>query len=362
MFRFVLRRGRPFHSNRPATTCCAGATTRAFVPSAAARCATVSRRSTCRISDVVAGLNVLADGGSYLYNGPQIWHHHFMGTSSHNTIELDGRDQMLHVRQFKTAYWTRASLRRFEDRQDWALIEGEHHGYRRHGGRCIHRRAVLMLKDDVWVVVDRIDGHGDHDVRLHWLCGDFPFAADEANGALTLTTPKDFQGGVFDGEARLRATVVAAGEQPPRGCGSRAITGKVAVLVVEQRVPCRSLSAVLAGTAFDIVPRRAWQIAFARLTMSTIGDPLQLCVVQSNERRTSRRSSSFTSTIARGAGLRLTFQRNDERLGEQGHEVTVVAGVVDYATESFQNASTPMDRPRTGRASVCLAPFCPRPW
>ena len=99
------------------------------------------------------GLNVLTDAGSYLYNGPQVWHEHFMRTGSHNTIELDGRDQMLHFRRFKTLYWTQASLSRFEDHQDWAVAEGEHSGYRRHPGqlrpstsrpdvegRCLRRR------------------------------------------------------------------------------------------------------------------------------------------------------------------------------------------------------------------------------
>jgi hypothetical protein len=101
------------------------------------------------------GHNVLADPGSYLYNGPEEWHDHFLRTESHNTVQVDGRDQMLHYRKFKCLYWTRAGLLRFEDNADWALCEGEHYGYQRHPGRCVHRRSVLFLKDDLWVVVDR---------------------------------------------------------------------------------------------------------------------------------------------------------------------------------------------------------------
>jgi hypothetical protein len=215
------------------------------------------------------GLNVLTDGGSYLYSGPHEWHEHFMRTGSHNTIELDGRDQMLHFRQFKTLYWTRASLRRFDDHQDWALVDGEQYGYRRHPGRCVHRRSVVMLNDDVWVVVDRIEGGGDHNVRLQWLCGEFPFIADEANGAVALQTPTGrFTVRVFDDQGRsVRATVVAGAEQPPRGWLSRHYGQKVAVpsLVVEQRVPApATFVSVLSGTGYDVtMVADKWQLRTA---------------------------------------------------------------------------------------------------
>ena len=82
------------------------------------------------------GQNVLADGGSYLYNGPPRWHRHFAGTGSHNTVQVDGEDQMLHFRQFKMLFPTEARLLRFEDAPEWALCEGEHYGYQR-VAKCI---------------------------------------------------------------------------------------------------------------------------------------------------------------------------------------------------------------------------------
>ncbi len=202
-----------------------------------------------------------------------------MRTGSHNTVELDGRDQMLHFRQFKTLYWTRASLRRFDDHEAWALVDGEHYGYRRHPGQCVHRRSVLMLKDDVWVVVDRIDGDGDHDVRLQWLCGDFPFIADEANGAIALQTPKGpFTVRVFDEQARgVRATVVAGAEQPPRGWLSIHYGEKVAVpsLVVEQRLPApATFVSVLSGIDYDVAMAAGkWQLRSAGMVATfAVGD------------------------------------------------------------------------------------------
>ncbi len=187
------------------------------------------------------GHNVLADPGSYLYNGPERWHNHFLRTESHNTVQLDGYDQMLHYRKFKCLYWTSAKLLLFEDNADWALCEGEHYGYQRHPGRCVHRRSVLYLKDDLWIVVDRIEGVGTHRVRLHWLGGDFPYRPGlDGQTSLQLETPDGlFHVGVFNAAGRpLSGEIIAGQDDPPRGWLSRYYGEKVPVpsLVVDQSV------------------------------------------------------------------------------------------------------------------------------
>lgn len=187
------------------------------------------------------GQNVLVDGGSYLYNGPAEWHSHFLGTGSHNTILVDGQDQMLHRRRFKLLYWTRALRIRFEDAGPWVVASGEHYGYRRHPGRCRHRRSVLFFKDDLWVVVDQVRGIGPHLARLHWLAGEFPFQSEEAGGRLALSTARGVFGiAVYDGAAApLSVTVVAGQDDPPRGWLSR---------YYGEKVPVASMAAELAGT------------------------------------------------------------------------------------------------------------------
>lgn len=187
------------------------------------------------------GHNVLADAGSYLYNGPEEWHGHFLRTESHNTVQVDGLDQMLHYRKFKCLYWTRAELLHFEDNPDWALCEGEHYGYKRHPGRCVHRRSVLFLKDDLWVVVDRLEGSGTHRARLHWLGGDFPYRPGlDGQTSLQLETPDGpFHVGVFSAAGRpLSGEIVAGQDDPPCGWLSR---------YYAEKVPAPSLSVELSG-------------------------------------------------------------------------------------------------------------------
>jgi len=203
------------------------------------------------------GQNVLVDGGSYQYNGPEKWHNHFMRTGSHNTVSVDGHDQMVHFRRFKVLYWTRATLLQFEDHAAWTLAVGEHYGFRRHRGQCVHRRAVVFLKDDIWVVFDTVSGRGRHASRLHWLAGAFPFAGDEATGTVTLETPGGpFTVSVFDASGAPRPTTVACGqEEPPRGWVSRHYAERTAApsIVAEQNGPApQTFVTVLAGRPFEL--------------------------------------------------------------------------------------------------------------
>lgn len=198
------------------------------------------------------GLNVLADPGTFRYNAAAEWHKHFMGTAAHNTLTIDGLDQMLHRRQFKVLYWTEASLLRHLDTEVFTVTEGQHYGFQRHPGGCVHLRAVLHVKDGLWIVLDRIEGAGVHDVRLQWLGGQFEWSALPAG--MRLHTPEGpFDVSVCDGEGRpVDCDVVAGGEDPPRGWLSRYYGEKVAVpsLVARYRgaVPSEWVSVLSGGS------------------------------------------------------------------------------------------------------------------
>jgi hypothetical protein len=205
------------------------------------------------------GHNVLVDPGSYVYNGSETWHSHFMTTASHNTVQVDGLDQMLHYRQFKCLYWTEAMPLDFENRENYTLCAGEHYGFRRHPGACVHRRSILFAKDDLWIVVDRVSGVGQHKTRLHWLGGRFPFEYTADAGRLTLRTPSGpFTVTVLDeGGLPLRGDVVSGQESPPRGWESRHYGERVPVpsLAVEREGVPTVLVSVLSGGVPEIEVR-----------------------------------------------------------------------------------------------------------
>lgn len=230
------------------------------------------------------GENVLVDGGSYLYNGPKKWHDHFYGTGCHNTLTVDGRDQMKHYRKFKSLYWTEAKLLGFENQPRWLLVAGEHYGYRRLKGAPVHRRSVLQVNDGLWVVVDRVAGEGQHDVRLQWLGGEYGHEYDCAAGTLVIKTGHgDFHVTVMDRDGRpLAGDVVTGAARPPRGWLSRYYGEKVPVpsLAVRRRgiLPLMFVTVLSGGRASATVEGERWQVRSEngvvgfRLTETGIGD------------------------------------------------------------------------------------------
>jgi Heparinase II/III-like protein/Heparinase II/III N-terminus len=121
------------------------------------------------------GINLARDAGTYLYNGDPPWNNGLAGTAVHNTVMVDGRDQMWRAGRFLWVDWAQASGRSLStvgsnlpDR-----FEGEHNGYRRLGVK--HRRTVQCVAEDAWVIVDDLHGKDEHGLRLQWLLPDLPF-------------------------------------------------------------------------------------------------------------------------------------------------------------------------------------------
>lgn len=180
------------------------------------------------------GENVLVDGGSYLYNGPRQWHEYFFRTGSHNTVTVDGADQMVHFRRFKTIYKAEARLTALASGREEVLIAGEHAGYRRLPAGVVHRRSVLMYPTGFTVVHDQIQGKGQFAATLQWLGGPYTWSCDPTRGELTLASRVAFHLRVLDRQARaLSVDVVAGRESPPRGWLSRYYASKVPVPSLE---------------------------------------------------------------------------------------------------------------------------------
>lgn len=119
------------------------------------------------------GVNVAIDAGTYLYNGDPPWRNSLTRTAVHNTISVDGLDQMTRASLFLWTDWSEGTERIHREADGHRFWEGEHNGYRRRLG-VVHRRAVFC-DGDVWVVIDDLIGSGCHTARLHWLLPELPY-------------------------------------------------------------------------------------------------------------------------------------------------------------------------------------------
>ena len=161
------------------------------------------------------GLNVLHDVGSYSYNAPEPWRHYFVSTSSHNSVEIGGESQMIRPQRFSWTYLTRSSLHEYQPGlgPNIDYVQGEHYGYQRLASQAVHRRAVLRLGEQYWLVVDDVFGQGREQVKLCWQLIDAPY---EASGRrVVLDTPQGPVGMEVLAAPEARFEVVRGEVGPP---------------------------------------------------------------------------------------------------------------------------------------------------
>jgi hypothetical protein len=138
------------------------------------------------------GQNVLCDCGTYRYYTPEqpALEYYFKSIAAHNTVEIDGRDPVELVSRYLWLPWPRASKRWFETGGNALMyFEGQHETYDRPPWRVLHRRAVIGLADDAWVIVDDLLGEDEHRATLRWHMPAVPCDFDMARNLCTLHTP-----------------------------------------------------------------------------------------------------------------------------------------------------------------------------
>jgi hypothetical protein len=116
------------------------------------------------------GQNIACDAGTYSYQNNSL-----AGTVYHNTVTVDGCDQMSRAGKFLWLPWLHGRVRSVGYDGALAYWEGEHDGYMRLKPPVFHRRGIVRLPKDAWVILDALKSDGLHDYRLHWLMPDVSY-------------------------------------------------------------------------------------------------------------------------------------------------------------------------------------------
>jgi hypothetical protein len=131
------------------------------------------------------GVNIACDPGTYQYNTPPPWDNALASTRVHNTLTLDGQDQMLRAGRFLWLDWAQAEVLAYEvdDEGQLSWVTAEHNGFK--SLDALHQRT-LSASDKGWTVTDRIMPYGkakggNHEVRLSWLLPDWDWRAEAKN-------------------------------------------------------------------------------------------------------------------------------------------------------------------------------------
>jgi hypothetical protein len=174
------------------------------------------------------------DPGTFVYNCAPEWRSYFRSTRAHNTVAIDGQDQAEQGGAFHWNTGLRSRSAREMTLPGSGYLEAEHDGYRRMPHGVTHRRRLLHVPPDSWIVVDDFRGSGEHTFDFH-----YHFAPDVEVSGLE----QDEAGVLVRAEkAGLLLRLVAA--QP---LTSAELIGGWASRAYGEKKPCATLRATLAG-------------------------------------------------------------------------------------------------------------------
>lgn len=145
------------------------------------------------------GENIALDAGTYRYTAAAPWDNTLGQTQFHNTITINGQDQMQRAGRFLWLNWAQAELLPSPESTAPA-ITAQHTGYLRLG--VVHQRTLSQFDENHWQVTDvlfRPSAQSANDsppvsVMLHWLLPDWPWSLKDQ--VLVLEPP-------FGGKVRL---------------------------------------------------------------------------------------------------------------------------------------------------------------
>ena len=190
---------------------------------------------------VSRGRELLVDPGTFVYNCAPEWRSYFRSTRAHNTVTIDDRDQAEQGGTFRwnTRYRTRAELEPALSGVEYA--EAEHDGYQRLPHGVIHRRRLLSLPPESWMIVDDFRGSGEHKFDFH-----YHFAPD-----IELSALEQDEAGILVGEVDAGLLMRLVASRPFTSAELiRGETGRIGGWASHgygEKHPCSTLRATLNG-------------------------------------------------------------------------------------------------------------------
>jgi hypothetical protein len=139
------------------------------------------------------GVEILADPGTYCYQGEARWRSYFRSTLGHNTVEISGQNQSESAGSTLWRRHARSRLLELDVGEDGEVVcwSAEHDGYAALEPPVGHRRTVgLSTRGRRIDIVDRVETSGRCDVRMAFHLG--PAVTAEIQGRhvmLTWSTP-----------------------------------------------------------------------------------------------------------------------------------------------------------------------------
>ena len=111
---------------------------------------------------------ILADPGTYRYNGEPEFRRYFKGTRAHNTVTIDGLDQAVQETGFIWSHPYKTVILNISEQKDELFVKAHHDGYTRLNTPVRHKRSILFYNKTTFLIKDTFSGEGIHDFELNY--------------------------------------------------------------------------------------------------------------------------------------------------------------------------------------------------
>ena len=108
------------------------------------------------------GHTVLVDPGTYTYTGSKEMRDWFRSSQAHNTVTLDKESSSVADGPFSWKSIAHSNCLSWITDERFDYVVGAHDGFKRLSEPATHKRSVLFIKQDYWVLRDQVESNGEH--------------------------------------------------------------------------------------------------------------------------------------------------------------------------------------------------------
>jgi hypothetical protein len=111
------------------------------------------------------GQTMLVDPGTFTYTGGKELRDWFRGSTAHNTLTVDRESSSVPADTFSWKTKTACERLAWIEHERFTYVSGRHGGYEQLAKPGTHTRSILFLKHDYWLLQDRLELSGSHQVE-----------------------------------------------------------------------------------------------------------------------------------------------------------------------------------------------------
>ena len=115
------------------------------------------------------GINYLWDPGTYKYNTDKETIDFFTGCEGHNTVSVDGKNQMLRGNRFIWYNWVKSAKGKMTETNEKMIFKGEIEGFKHIHEKIVHSRKVEKIKSkNIWTITEEVKNTSVYFKQVYW--------------------------------------------------------------------------------------------------------------------------------------------------------------------------------------------------